>query len=287
MITPTQSAQLRRVAENAARIAGDPLLDVFRSGMGYSYKRDRHDIVTEHDRASEARIIAEITTAVPDSTIVGEEGGETGQGRVRWYVDPIDGTSNFARGIANWCVSIAAAVDGELVAGVIYDPVAGNMFAADREHGASLNTRPIAVNAEAEEERAVLLTGFPNNKHLRLFGRQALYAHEELLDAFLAIRTLGSGALNLAHVAAGWADAVIGFRTNSWDVGAGAFILEQAGGRYFGFRDGAPATPDFLMPDYIAVGRASAYPSLQAIMTRLTRPAHDEHNEPSKEALGS
>ena len=286
MITPSQSVQLRQVAEEAARLAGDPLLDVFRSGMGYDYKRDRHDIVTEHDRASEARIIAAITGAVSDSTIIGEEGGEIGTGRVRWYVDPIDGTSNFARGIANWCVSIAAAIGDELVAGVIYDPVARNLFAADLASGATLNGAPIRANAEADAERAVLLTGFPNPKHLRLFGRRAFAAHEELLDAFLAIRTLGSGALNLAHLAAGWSDAVIGFRTNSWDVGAGAFILERAGGRYFGFRDGVAGTPAFLMPDYIAVGRDSAYPVLEAVMAQLTGNSRSEHQQ-AKEALGS
>jgi len=286
MITPSQSVQLRQVAEEAARLAGDPLIDVFRSGMGYDYKRDRHDIVTEHDRASEARIIAAITGAVSDSTIIGEEGGEIGTGRVRWYVDPIDGTSNFARGIANWCVSIAAAIGDELVAGVIYDPVARNLFAADLASGATLNGAPIRANAEADAERAVLLTGFPNPKHLRLFGRRAFAAHEELLDAFLAIRTLGSGALNLAHLAAGWSDAVIGFRTNSWDVGAGAFILERAGGRYFGFRDGVAGTPAFLMPDYIAVGRDSAYPVLEAVMAQLTGNSRSEHQQ-AKEALGS
>lgn len=286
MITPSQSVQLRQVAEEAARLAGDPLIDVFRSGMGYDYKRDRHDIVTEHDRASEARIIAAITGAVSDSTIIGEEGGEIGTGRVRWYVDPIDGTSNFARGIANWCVSIAAAIGDELVAGVIYDPVARNLFAADLASGATLNGAPIRANAEADAERAVLLTGFPNPKHLRLFGRRAFAAHEELLDAFLAIRTLGSGALNLAHLAAGWSDAVIGFRTNSWDVGAGAFILERAGGRYFGFRDGVAGTPAFLMPDYIAVGRDSAYPVLEAVMAQLTGNPQSQHQQ-AKEALGS
>ncbi|MFD1943268.1 inositol monophosphatase family protein [Paradevosia shaoguanensis] len=285
MTTPSQSIQLRQVAEKAARLGGDPLLGVFRSGMDYGYQRDRHDIVTEHDRASEARIIAAITGAVPDSTIIGEEGGEVGTGRVRWYVDPIDGTSNFARGIANWCVSIGAAIGEELVAGVIYDPVAGNMFAADLAT-VTLNGTPIRVNAEAEQHRAVLLTGFPNTKHTRLFGRQALDAYDELLDAFLAIRTLGSGALNLAHVAAGWSDAAMGFRTNSWDVGAGAFILERAGGRYFGFRDGVPTTPGFLMPDYIAVGRDSAYPVLAAVMARLTDGTANDRIL-SKEALGS
>lgn len=286
MITPHQSAELRQVAESAARLAGEPLLDVFRSSMSYDYKRDRHDIVTEHDRASEARIIAAITAAVPDSVIVGEEGGEIGSGRVRWYVDPIDGTSNFARGIANWCVSIAAAVGDELVAGVIYDPVAGNLFAADLAGGATLNGAATRVNGEADEQRAVLLTGFPNTKHLKMFGRQALYAHEDLLDAFLAIRNLGSGALNLAHVAAGWADAVIGFKTNSWDVGAGAFILEQAGGSYVGYRAGKPSAPAFLMPDYIGVGRDRPYPALLAAVTRLTAQLQHEQSHP-KEALES
>jgi myo-inositol-1(or 4)-monophosphatase len=263
------STRLKEVAEQAAQAVAPPLLQVFRSAMGYGYKRDRHDIVTEHDRATEAQLVAAIRAAIPDSAFVGEEGGRSGEGRVCWYIDPIDGTSNFARGLANWCISIGAAVDGAIVAGVIYEPVAGNLFSADLG-GARLNGRPIRARAYEDQEQAVLLTGFPGPKHLRRFGTLALEEQAKLLDAFLATRNLGSGALNLVHLACGWADAIIGFDTNPWDVAAGSFILAQAGGRYAGFRDGAPVDPGFLAPDFIAVGEGADYPSLGAAMRRLS-----------------
>jgi myo-inositol-1(or 4)-monophosphatase len=268
-IDVADSARLREVAATAAQAVAPPLLEVFRSAMGYGYKRDRHDIVTEHDRATEAKLVAAIGAAVPDSAFVGEEGGRSGQGRICWYIDPIDGTSNFARGIANWCISIGAAVDGGLVAGVIYEPVTGNLFSADLG-GAWLNGEPIRARAYEDQQQAVLLTGFPGPKHLRRFGTLALDEQAKLLDAFLATRNLGSGALNLVHLACGWADAIIGFDTNSWDVAAGSFILTQAGGRYAGFRDGAPAEPGFLAPDFVAVGEGADYPALEAAMGRLS-----------------
>ena len=120
--------------------------------MAISTKRDAHDIVTAHDRASEAMIAARIRAEVPDSTIVGEEGGRQGAGRVVWYVDPIDGTTNFARGLPAWCVSIAAAIDGEVVAGVVHAPVTGETFRADRS-GAWLDGRPLAAPARRARGR--------------------------------------------------------------------------------------------------------------------------------------
>jgi myo-inositol-1(or 4)-monophosphatase len=264
-----ESARLLGVARNAALGVADELRAAFRSAMHYDYKRDLHDIVTAHDRASEERISAFIFSQVPDSTFVGEEGGRQGGGRVTWYVDPIDGTTNFARGIANWCVSIAAVADGELLAGVILDPVACNLFSADRS-GAWLNGSPLAARAYPEEERAVLLTSFPNARHVEDYGQPVFEAQAELLDAFLATRNLGSGALQLAHVAAGWADATLGFSTNAWDVAAGILILEQAGGRFVGLDRGTDFAPSLLASDYFGVGRDADYPTLDRVARRVS-----------------
>jgi myo-inositol-1(or 4)-monophosphatase len=195
---------------------------------------------------------------------VGEEGGTQGSGAVRWYVDPIDGTTNFAHGIAHWCVSIAAAIEGELVAGVILDPMAGDLFTGGFD-GAFRNGEKLTARAAADEARAVLLTSFPNARHLRDFGIGAHEAHAELLDRFQAIRNLGSGALHLAHVAAGWSDAVLGFSTNPWDVAAGILILERAGGRYVGIGAGGAAQESVTAPHYYAVGQGAHYPSLDRI----------------------
>lgn len=250
----------------------------FRSAMALDIKRDFHDIVTEHDRASEERIASVIFREVPDSAMVGEEGGRRGGGSVVWYVDPIDGTSNFARGIAQWCVSIAAAVDEEIVAGVVFDPMAGNLFAASLD-GAWLNGRPIQARAYPGERQATLLTSFPNARNINDFGAMVHGCQAELLRAFQATRNLGSGALNLAHIAAGWADATLGLSTNPWDVAAGILILRQAGGVYRGLDGGDGSEPAHLAPDYFATGAGANYPTLERVARTVSaqtasRPRH-------------
>ncbi len=245
------------------------LLAAFRTAIDYECKRDFQDIVTPHDRAAEETIRKVILDALPQSAIVGEEGGRLGDGAVVWYVDPIDGTSNFARGIAQWCVSIAAAVNGVPVAGVVFEPVASNLFAADLR-GAYLNGAAISAHACADETGAVLLTGFPNARHLRHMGSEALEGQAELLNEFLALRNLGSGALHLAHVAAGWADATLGFSTNPWDVAAGMLLVRKAGGRVVGLSAGTPSDAAFLAQDYFAVGGGARYPTLERIVHNLS-----------------
>lgn len=269
MTSVAESTRLLDIARSAALGVEAQLCAAFRSPMSFDTKRDAHDIVTAHDRAAEKRIVSTILQALPDSTIVGEEGGRQGNGQVVWYVDPIDGTSNFARGIAFWCVTIAASVGGKLVAGVIHDPIAGNTFSADLG-GAWLNGKRLEARAAASEERAMLLTSFPNARHIGLYGDKGLAAQVELLDAFLALRNLGSGALQLAHVAAGWADAALGFQTNPWDVAAGILILEQAGGRYAGHDLGTVSEPSFLAHDYFAVGAGADFPTLERVARQVS-----------------
>ena len=154
------SRALRIIARDAALKVAPALLAAFRSRMAIDYKVDLHDPVTEFDRQSEATIRAHIMAAEPDSVIVGEEGGTAGGGTITWYVDPIDGTSNFACGLAFWCVSIGAVIGDEMVAGVVYDPVADDMFSADLT-GAWLGDEPLRSVGQAEEARASLITGQP------------------------------------------------------------------------------------------------------------------------------
>lgn len=260
-----ESAALRDTATRAAHSVERQLLAAFRVPMNKDFKRDRHDIVTVHDKASERQIISVIFDEVPDSTIIGEEGGTNGRGRVHWHIDPIDGTSNFSRGIAGWCISIAAAIDDEVVAGVILHPCSGDLFSADLS-GAWLNGTPLASAAAPDELDATIVSSFPNAKDLGLFGEDAMSAQMRLINSFQAVRNLGSGALNLAYVAAGWADATMGFMTNSWDISAGLFILEQAGGSFFGYRSGHPVSPKFLASDYFAVGAGAEYPTLRDVV---------------------
>lgn len=261
------SRRCREVAMAAARAVQAPLIEVFRSRMDIDTKVDFHDIVTIHDKATEERLIAFILREMPDSAILGEEGGATGSGRVQWYVDPIDGTANFARGLAFWCISIGAVVDGQIIAGAILDPISGAMFSADLT-GAWLGDAPLRSRAAAQEREAVLITGYPVARDLRADGRtEALENFAQLTETFSTLRRPGSAALSIAHIAAGWADAAAGFGVNPWDVTAAILILKQAGGSYHPLTLGkvAPGAPDYLCPGYIALGQGADYPTLTRI----------------------
>ncbi|MBT1665794.1 inositol monophosphatase family protein [Curtobacterium flaccumfaciens] len=276
---------LRAIAEEAARTVAPDLLAVFRAPMTISTKRDAHDVVTLHDRAAEEAITAVLTAAVPGSVVLGEEGGTTGgtgstgaaggidtagdngdtgsaaDPAVRWIVDPIDGTANFARGLAYWCISIAAEVDGEVVAGVVFDPVADHVFAAD-DDGAWLDGAPMH-SSSGPDDAATVLTSFPVQQDLDLLGEAA--AFDLLRDLTLRYRhhhSLGSGALNLVHVAAGWSDVTMGFATHPWDVAAGALVLDRAGGWFRGFRGGEAVDRAHLADDYVAAGAGGSHAEL-------------------------
>lgn len=259
------SQELRQIAIRAAEGVSEQLRAAFRAPMEKRTKRDAHDIVTLHDQAAEKSIVESLLADYADSSIVGEEGGTHGTGRVHWHIDPIDGTSNFSRGIALWCVSIAAVIDDAVIAGVILDPMTGNVFSADLT-GAWLNDEPLRVNAAEREIDATIVSSFPNAKDTWLFGDTAFELQKRLLEEFQAVRNLGSGALNLAHVAAGWADATMGFYTNSWDIAAGSFILTQAGGSFTGLHMGQDAAPAHEAADYFAIGGRMSYPTLEGVL---------------------
>lgn len=261
------STQLMVTAQKAALSAADIALQGFRSEIAVELKADIHDVVTYYDRATEDRIRGLLLEDYPESAIVGEEGGIQGDGELVWYVDPIDGTSNFARGIAFWCISIAASYKGEIVAGAIFDPVADNMFHADGT-GAYLNGEPIHAKGFAGEDQATILAHFPMPADLAADAEFSLREYARIVGAYSSVRNVGSGALCLAHVAAGWADGTFNFGTNAWDVAAGSFILKQAGGHYLAFQDGAvaPEDGDFLQPHYFAYVAAADYPMIQKLM---------------------
>ncbi|WP_284325309.1 inositol monophosphatase family protein [Cypionkella aquatica] len=259
-------------AEAACRLVGPALLTAFRSQMQIDFKVDRHDPVTEHDRAAEAAIRDFIFREVPDSTFMGEEGGSVGTGPVRWFVDPIDGTSNFARGLAFWCVSVGVMIGDKVVAGAIFDPVADNMFTGSAA-GAFLNGKPMQSRAEPDEAHAVLITGYPVTRDFRLDGQTlALQRFGRLTETFATVRRPGSAALSIAHVAAGWVDAAAGFGVNPWDVTAAIAILQHAGGSYHPYSLGKVAedAPPHLHPGYIALGAGAQYPVLRSIAAEIS-----------------
>ncbi|GGB67533.1 inositol monophosphatase [Knoellia flava TL1] len=268
-----ESIRLREVAEHVAAEATAYLMSAFRKPMAVEHKGGPHDLVTEHDLASERILRNGLLAAEPGSAFVGEEGGRSGAGRVTWHVDPIDGTVNFSHGLAHWCVSIGAAVDGEVVAGVVAAPALGEVYAADLT-GVTVNGTPAGPRRLDRELDSLVIGTFPRGVDLEANGDDALVESGRLVRAYGAVRTLGSGALGLAHVATGRADATFDLHTNSWDVAAGALMVRLGGGRYLGCDDGVvdedPRT-SWLRRAYWATASDVEHPTLAATVTRLTR----------------
>ena len=245
------SSHLLEIAIGAAHAAGAYFTPFAGRIEIAAEKKGFFDPVTECDRESERRIVERIMREHPDSTIVGEEGGQQGSGAVHWYVDPIDGTNNFVAGIPFFCVSIAAAVGDRLLAGVVYDPSKEETFAASTA-GATLNGEPIRCTGSTLDSGATLLTEFPRSgrpldpEDLPRFGR--------VIREFRAVRRMGSTALHLAYVAAGRADATFGLGTNPWDIAAGVLLIQQAGGRFLVPSGNVVARQQpWLSPDYFGV----------------------------------
>lgn len=252
----TDARRLAGIAAQAATLVGPALVEAFQTRPEVSFKRDRHDPVTVHDRAAEASIRAFIMSAEPDSTVVGEEDGVGGAGRVHWYVDPIDGTANFARGLPFWCTSVAAVVDDVVVAGAIYDPVRGDLFTASTT-GAWCNDVPMRSAGAAQETAAMLVTSYPGTRGIETDRDRVLARTADLITTYATVRRPGSTALNLAYVASGRVDVALGIGINTWDVAAGALMVRQAGGHYFGLRRIEPdvygTDPAWRLPGYLAM----------------------------------
>lgn len=249
------STELRVVASDAAFEVGDLLREGFgKVSRAVATKADFHDLVTDYDVESELAIRRAVMARVPHSTWMGEELGPSGDGDVTWYVDPIDGTSNFAAGIPFFCVSIGVEVAGNLVAGVIYDPFRGELFNADLG-GAHLNGEPLQSVGARSEETALLATDFPAPGISSWAAANSPEAghFSDAVRSFRTVRRLGSGALMLAYVAAGRADVTMGFDSKPWDVAAGAFLVQRAGGAYLPITESPTTAVKFWEePHYVA-----------------------------------
>ena len=237
------------VAEEIAREAGGLLREFYRRGVRAEYKGDV-DIVTEADRASEKLITERLHAAFPDHGVYGEEGTRSDMdAEYRWYVDPLDGTTNFAHGFPVFCVVLGCErrpagslpeQDGEMVAGVIYDPLRDEMFSAARGAGATLNGKPIHVSRTRALQEALIATGFPSQKRHR---SPNVHFYQEFTLRSHGVRRAGSAALDLAYVAAGRIDGYWEFILNPWDTSAGYLLVEEAGGTVTHF-DGGKFTLD-------------------------------------------
>jgi myo-inositol-1(or 4)-monophosphatase len=242
-------AELLSTAESIAREAGALLRVYYGRGVRTEYKGDV-DLVTEADRASERLIGERLHATFPEHGIYGEEGTRRGLDcEYRWYVDPLDGTTNFAHGFPVFCVvlgcerrrpGLAAGQDGEMVAGVIYDPTRDEMFSAERGGGARLNGEAIRVSRTKMLQESLIATGFPSHKrhenpNVHFYQQFTLRSH--------GVRRAGSAALDMAYVAAGRLDGYWEFKLNPWDTSAGYLLVEEAGGKVTHF-DGGKFTLD-------------------------------------------
>ena len=316
LLSVPSPAALRRLAVDAAAARVPPLRAAFRAGPSFpttaahpSLKTNHHDLVTEYDRSTEAALVRALTEAVPGSRVLGEETGAHGDPDhpLRWIVDPIDGTSNFTHGFAMFSVSIAAELDGELVAGAIADPAAGQVFSSDDtgawladldvdraaaapalpspDHPGEASRAPEAGAVVVKDERPLaevsrpapdpalgerglnLVTSYPAGEALALEGSAALERFGELVRAHATVRRTVSGALELAYTAAGWADAALYVDTKPWDVAAGVHLLRAAGGTWIGGDHTAPIALA-LAPDRTAPTALRVLDDI--IQTRLT-----------------
>ncbi len=231
---PSEVAELAELASSIAQEAAELLL----TGRGQvevvQTKSSPTDVVTEMDRAAEKLIRDRLAAARPGDAVLGEEGGQTGVGRVRWIVDPLDGTVNYLYGLPDWAVSIAVEVAGEVEVGVVCVPLRRNLFTAVRGGGAWLESawRPgrqrLACNSGVGLSAALVATGFGYAADKR--ARQGRVA-AAVLPRARDIRRSGSAATDLCSVAAGQVDAYYEQGVQAWDIAAGGLIAREAGAR--------------------------------------------------------
>lgn len=268
MTTPTL-ADLERLARQAGQI--------LRAGYQKEHQVDYKgviDLVTEIDRQSEDYLLGEIRSKFPDHNILAEESGGTRGNGHQWYIDPLDGTVNYAHNIPIFSVSIAYASNGTtssslsagLSLGAVYDPIRDEMFTAERGKGAHLNGRPLHVSNADNLQQSLLVTGFPYDVWNTEFDNFGNFVHFAKMTQ--GVRRLGSAALDLCYVAAGRFDGFWELALKPWDVAAGGLICEEAGGR---------VTNVFGKSDYISPPQ-SILATAPGIHTRMMEELEQNHS---------
>jgi myo-inositol-1(or 4)-monophosphatase len=230
--------ELLALATGVAHEAGAGLRDAFGLALEISAKSTPTDLVSEADLATERLIRARLESARPDDAIVGEEGDDRrGTSGLRWVVDPLDGTVNFLFGVPIWCVSIACEDVGGALAGVVFDPMRGETWAATRDGAATLDGAPLRRPARRDLSTALVATGFGYDAAVREAQARAV---ARVLPRVRDLRRLGAAALDLAWTAAGRFDAYYERGVKHWDIAAGALICQRAG---LALRELPPAPP--------------------------------------------
>lgn len=289
------AARLADLASAGALSVAPYLRRVARTISSYETKRDLHDPVTVHDRAVEADLRRFFGRAIPGSRLLGEEMGEEvlplepastdpSQGgeaapadpelarlgaRVRWLVDPIDGTANFASGSTYFGTSVAAELDGKVVAGAITIPYTGELFAADLERAWHVDREGRITELHSRgpraENGALLVSYYPNRRALLVEPDLALRHLTDLTTNYMVVRRTGASALDLAMVAAGWEGALLGMSFGPWDVAAGIHLVKVAGGHVVNLSTGADL-PDGLRPALLATVGTMEVPVAERVL---------------------
>ncbi len=215
-----------------AREAGALLMQYFSRHVAVEYKGEA-DLVTIADRKSEALIRERIGALWPSHDIFGEEEGFKDSGsEYRWYVDPLDGTTNFAHGFPVFCVSMGLEYNGTRIAGLVYDPTRDEMFTAEQGSGAYLNGQPMHVSKVGKLAECLVATGFPSRKRHQ---NPNIHFYHQITIQTHGVRRAGSAALDLCYVACGRFDGFWEFNLNPWDTAAGVLLVQEAGGRVSDF----------------------------------------------------
>ncbi len=226
---------MRNFITRTALDAGNILMQSFRNVQNVK-KKDGAGYVTEADTKSEEFIINTIAKVYPDHSILAEESGINDPlltGSYKWIIDPLDGTTNFVHGLPWFCVSIACEFNGEIIIGAVYNPAMNELFLAEKEKGAYLNDRKIAVSKTNKITDSFLATGFSYNKGKKL--TEAINKYHILKQESTAVRRNGAAAIDLAYTAAGMFDGYWEKDLAPWDMAAGFLIVKEAGGSITNF----------------------------------------------------
>ncbi len=250
-------AALLQIATDAAQAAGQELVARLPRARTVDFKEGaRTNLVTDADRASEAVILDVLAQRCPTHAILAEESGaKSGAGAFTWFIDPLDGTTNYAHGVPHFCVTLGVegpleGVGRTLLAGVVFDPVRQELFAATHGGGTTLNGAPVRVSGVAQLERALMSTGFPYDLAQQPDAPLGLF--NRIVRRAQGMRRMGSAALDLAYVACGRFDGFFEFGLKPWDIAAGALLVREAGGAIAQI-DGAPF--DVRVGDIVAASQ--------------------------------
>ena len=259
--------ELLQHAIKAAQEAGLLLME----RLGHEHKVEHKgvvDLVTEADKASERFLVERLHAVLPEATILAEEGSGTDRAKgLRWIVDPLDGTTNYAHGYPVFSVSIALEQDGAVVLGVVLDPTRNECFTAIGGKGAFLNGQPIHVSSTEDLGAALLATGFPYD--VRTTARDNLTQFRRFLKTAQGIRRGGSAAVDLCYVAAGRFDGFWEESLSPWDMAAGVLIVQESKGRVTGYLGGAPD----IESGHILATNGRIHEAMQAILVEIEKEA--------------